>query len=132
MPVEASDMAHTVKAMRPVLPAKNFEISKQFYIELGFRPITLGEGLVEMFLGTFSFILQDYYVEQWANNFVMHMRVSDLGMWWDHICTLDLTSRYGVRAPRAPKQESWGLVACVIDPSGVLWQIAEISANNLG
>ena len=131
MPTETRDMVHTVKAMRPMLPAKNIEISIQFYEVLGFRPITLGEGLVEMFLGTYSFILQDYYVEQWANNFVMHMRVSNLGVKWDHICTLDLAPRYGIKTPRAPKQENWGLVACVIDPSGVLWQIAEISANNL-
>ena len=131
MSAEVKDIVHTVKAMRPMLPAKNFEISKQFYIELGFRPVTLDKGLVEMFLGTYSFILQNYYVEQWADNFVMHMRVSDVGVWWDHICTLDLTSRYGIKAPRAPKLESWGLVACVIDPSGVLWQIAEIPTNSL-
>jgi hypothetical protein len=56
-------------------PAKDFEISKRFYIELGFEPKTLTDQLVEMQLGTFSFILQAYHVQQWVDNFVMHMSV---------------------------------------------------------
>lgn len=117
------DLVHTVLAMRPMVPAKDFQTSRRFYEELGFRPRLLTEGLVEMCLGSHSFILQDYYVEQWANNFVMHMRVSDVNPWWDRIVALNLASRYGVTT-KAPHPESWGLVAGIIDPSGVLWRIA--------
>jgi len=59
----------------------------------------------------------------------MHMRVSDLSLWWDHIVGLDLVSRYGVKT-RAPLMEDWDLVAGVTDPSGVLWRIAEVRASN--
>ena len=114
--------------MRPIVPAKDFEISKKFYLELGFRPQTLADRLVEMHFGVYSFILQDYYVEQWADNFVMHVSVADLDHWWKHICALDLTSRYGVKVG-PPKQESWGMVAGLIDPSGVLWRFSQ-SAND--
>jgi hypothetical protein len=117
----------TIETMRPIVPAKDFEISKRFYLELGFRPQTLAGRLVEMHLGPYSFILQDYYVEEWANNFVIHVSVADLGHWWKHICALDLASRYGVKA-EPPKQESWGVVAALIDPSGVLWRFSQ-SAN---
>ena len=123
MSTDATTLARTVMAMRPVVPAKDFEISKRFYIELGFEPKTLTDRLVEMQLGAFSFILQAYYVQQWADNFVMHMRVSDVKLWWDHIDGLDLASRYGVKT-LAPQMEDWGLVAGIIDPSGVLWRIA--------
>ena len=41
-------MVLTVKAMRPMVPAKDFEISKKFYLELGFRPQTLADRVVEM------------------------------------------------------------------------------------
>ena len=120
-------MVLTVKALRPLVPAKDFEISKRFYLELGFRRQTLADRLVEMHLGAYSFILQDYYVEEWANNFVMHILVDDLDHWWKHICALDLTSRYGVKAG-PPRRESWGMVASLIDPSGVLWRFSQ-SAN---
>jgi hypothetical protein len=55
----------------------------------------------------------------------MHVRVTDAGLWWNHIRGLDLPSRYGVKNPSAPKREDWGLVVNLIDPSGVLWRFAE-------
>ena len=77
----ASNLGGTVKAMRPMVPAKDYETSKRFYLDLVFRSLQLGERLFEMQLGTFSFILQDYYVQDWANNFVMHVLVTDLDRW---------------------------------------------------
>ena len=122
---DTQNLTRTVKSMRPLVPAKDFETSKQFYLDLGFRLEPLTDNLVEMHLGAYSFILQDYYVQQWAENFVMHMSVSDVNLWWENILALDLTSRYGVRV-KAPRLEEWGLVAGIVDPSGVLWRIAEI------
>jgi uncharacterized glyoxalase superfamily protein PhnB len=61
----------------------------------------------------------------------MHMLVTNLDMWWKHLVSLDLASRYGVQNPREPKWESWGLnVAYVFDPAGVLWHFAEIPAKD--
>ncbi len=85
MSTDAESIVHTVKAMRPMVPAKDFEISRRFYTELGFRPQTLDERLIEMHLGAYSFILQGYYVPPWADNFVMHMLVTDVNRWWNHI-----------------------------------------------
>jgi hypothetical protein len=98
-----------IETMRAMVPAKDFEISKRFYLELGFSPQTLSDRLIAMHFGTHSFILQDYYVEEWANNFVMHVRVADLDRWWTG----------------APKLESWGMVAGLTDPSGVLWRFSQ-------
>ncbi len=123
----AKDLAKTVEEVRPVLPAKDFEKSRRFYAELGFQECALTEGLVEMRLGRCCFLLQRYYVEDWANNFVLHMRVSDVRAWWERIEALDLAGRYGVKT-QAPQQEGWGLVAGLIDPAGVLWRISESPA----
>jgi hypothetical protein len=38
MSIEAGGLSRTVTAMRPTVPAKDFEISKRFYIEPGFQP----------------------------------------------------------------------------------------------
>jgi hypothetical protein len=69
-----------------------------------------------MQLGVFSFILQAYYAREWADNFVVHVTVSDVGLWWDHIVSLDLPARYGVRT-QAPESQGWAVVAGVTDPS---------------
>lgn len=124
------NLEQTVRSMRPIVPAKSFEDSKQFYIDLGFQPRLLTDSLVEMRLGAYAFILQGYYVQQWADNGVMHMSVSDLGLWWKHIVSLDFPSRYGVKSPSAPQSEDWGVVVNVIDPSGVLWRIAGDASSN--
>ena len=45
-----------------------------------------------MRLGAFSFLLQDHYVQQWADNLVVHLLVTDVRRWWDHIVALDLAA----------------------------------------
>jgi len=127
MSIEAATLSRTVRAMRPMVPAKDFDISKRFYIELGFQPRPLTDRLVEMHLGMVSFILQAFYVREWADNFVVHVTVSDVGLWWDHIASLGLPARYGVKV-QAPQSQGWAVVASVTDPSGVLWRFAETQA----
>ena len=129
MSIAATNLTQTVTEMRPMVPAKDFEISRRFYVELGFHPRPLADRLVEMQLGVFSFILQAYYVREWADNFVVHVTVSDVGLWWDHIMSLDLPTRYGVKT-MAPQSEGWAVVAGVTDPSGVVWRFAETSPSS--
>ena len=114
---------------RPFLPAKDFDLSKRFYEALGFEKELDGE--VAIFrVGSGSFILQRYYQQQWADNFMMQLMVDDLDAWWDHIEALDLPGRFGVRPPKAPAMQPWGLrIAYVVDPSGVLWHVAERPQN---
>jgi uncharacterized glyoxalase superfamily protein PhnB len=119
-------LASTIIALRPFVPAKDMKVSQQFYVDLGFQIQSYGPDIAGMSIGVHGFLLQNYFVQQWADNFVMHVMVTDLKSWWEHIASLDLGGRYGVRPPRPPKLESWGLnVAYVFDPAGVLWHFAE-------
>lgn len=110
---------------RPFLPTRDFEVSKAFYAALGFSKELDGE--VAIFAaGSGGFILQRYYVEDWAANSMMQLMVDDLDGWWAHIRALDLPARFGVPAPKPPAMQPWGLkVAYLVDPAGVLWHIAE-------
>ena len=110
---------------RPFLPAKDFDLSKRFYEALGFEKLLDGD--VAIFeIGSGGFILQNHYQKDWAGNFMMQLMVDDLDAWWSHISVLDLPSRFGVPAPSPPAIQPWGLrIAYVVDPSGVLWHIAQ-------
>jgi catechol 2,3-dioxygenase-like lactoylglutathione lyase family enzyme len=115
-----------VVALRPFVPAKDFEKSLQFYVDLGFSAHRLGDSLASMELGSFGFLLQKFDVKGFAGNFMMQMMVNDVAGWWKRIESLDLPGKYGVKAPGAPALQPWGLtVAYVVDPSGVLWHIAQ-------
>jgi hypothetical protein len=117
------------EAIRPFLPARDFDASRAFYQALGFK--TLFDGEVTIFrIGTSSFILQNYYQKEWAENSMMQLVVDDLDGWWAHIEALDLPAKFGVRPPRPPALQPWGLrVAHIVDPSGVLWHVTERPAD---
>ena len=111
--------------VRPFIPAKDFDLSKRFYEALGFEKVLDSE--VAIFSASSGgFILQRFYQKEWAENFMMQLMVDDLDAWWAHVSALDLPKQFGVPPPRAPVIQPWGLrIAYVVDPSGVLWHIAQ-------
>jgi uncharacterized glyoxalase superfamily protein PhnB len=114
---------------RPFLPAKDFEQSKRFYEALGFTKVLDSEVAIFQ-IGASSFVLQNYFQKDWAENFMMQLMVDDLDAWWSHISSLDLPQKFGVPAPKAPAVQPWGLrIAYVVDPSGVLWHVAQRREN---
>jgi uncharacterized glyoxalase superfamily protein PhnB len=57
---------------------------------------------------------------------MMQLMVDDLDTWWAHISSLNLPDRFDVPEPRPPAMQPWGLrIAYVVDPSGVLWHVAQ-------
>jgi len=119
-------MVAGVANMRPAVPARDCALSQKFYEALGFQVRSIAPNLSEITLGPYSFLLQDFYVAEYAGNFVMHMIVDDVDAWWRHIEPLDLTANFNVRPPTAPKVQPWGLkVLFLVDPAGVLWQIGQ-------
>ncbi len=63
---------------------------------------------------------------------MMQLMVDDLDSWWQHIDQLDLPTRFGVPKPKAPAMQPWGIrIAYVVDPSGVLWHVAQRRPGNL-
>lgn len=108
---------------RPFLPAKDLELSKRFYIRLGFEIVLDADDVAIFRMGTSSFLLARYGR---AEHFMMQLMVDDLDAWWARIEALRLEREFGVSEPRPPKLQPWGLrVAYVVDPSGVLWHVAQ-------
>jgi hypothetical protein len=128
---DVTGLVTEIRAFRPFLPAREFETSLRFYETIGFEAHPLGETLAELSLGTHAFLLQGYYVKEWAENTVMHVLVEDVYAWWRHIDSLALTRQFDVSPPGPPRVEPWGLtVAYLFDPSGVLWHFAQATAQN--
>lgn len=114
-------------ALRPFVPAKDFELSKRFYEALGFRITHEDERIAMLKAESFSFILQNFYVREFAENCMQQLLVRDVDAWWQQTNPEALAGRFGVNAARAPAMQSWGMkVGFVFDPSGVLWHVAEV------
>ncbi len=110
---------------RAFLPTKDFEVSKAFYVAVGFTLVL--EGDVAIFAtGESEIILTRFYQKDYAENFMMQILVDDLDAWWARISSLNLPERFSVPAPKEPSMQPWGLrVSYVVDPCGVLWHFAE-------
>ena len=111
---------------RPFLPARDFELSKRFYEALGFEKLLDSPDVAIFRAGSSGFLLQRRYQKEWAENCMMQLMVDDLDAWWRHVRSLDLATRFKVREPKEPAPQPWGLrVAYLVDPSGVLWHVAQ-------
>ena len=95
--------ADSVKTIFPFMPAKEFETATQFYKDIGFICPKDEEGVRVFKLGDVGFLLQDYYVEDWANNFMMNMHVDDAEKWYQHIKDTGVTDRYEGTRVSPPK-----------------------------
>lgn len=111
--------------LRPFLPARDFALSQQFYLDLGFTREFAQDQVAGFHMGSAGFLLQNFYDKGFAENCVMHLTVDGISAFWEALQGSGLPARYGVRAD-PPEQRSWGLIDMVLyDPSGVLWRIAQ-------
>jgi uncharacterized glyoxalase superfamily protein PhnB len=111
--------------LKPFVPAKDFELSKRFYQDVGFVLASDQDGIAYFHDGHVAFLLQDFYEKTYAENFMVHLLVEDVDAWWAMIDQADIAGRYGVMF--SPVEERpWGMRDFVLnDPTGVLWRIAQ-------
>ena len=111
--------------IKAFVPAKDLEVSKAFYTDLGFTINWSNDEIAELQIGSSRFLLQKFYVAQHAGNFMMSLSVEDADAWWEHIQHKEFTKRYPGIMCKPPEVQPWGLrVLYLSDPTGVLWHIA--------
>lgn len=72
-----------------------------------------------------SFLLQDFYEQALADNFMMHLLVEDVDAWHSQIIQCGVIEGYGVKLTSVEVQP-WGMKDfCFTDPSGVLWRVGQ-------
>jgi catechol 2,3-dioxygenase-like lactoylglutathione lyase family enzyme len=118
-------MQHQARAIRPFIGARDFEIARSFYRDLGFEETILSPAMSLFETGDLGFYLQNAYVKDWVDNTMVFLEVEDVSRYWEMLQALDLPARYpGVRL--APiREEAWGRECFVHDPSGVLWHFGQ-------
>ncbi len=116
----------SVQDLKAFVPARDYTLSKQFYLDLGFTLNWAGDDVAEFAAGAFRFFLQPFYVKEHAENCMMSLMVEDADLWWEHIERIGLKDKYPGIMARAPAMQPWGVrVLYVSDPTGVLWHIAD-------
>ena len=116
----------SITKLKPFIPSgKDFQQSKLFFLDLGFKVNWEVAGLAELQLGEGIFLLQDFHNQTMQENLMMYVNVEDLDAWWAHLQDSGVCDRYpGVKAS-PPKTFPWGTREIhLIDPAGVCWHFA--------
>jgi len=102
-------------------------LSSRFYRDLGFAPGPSIKNAVRFERDGYDFWLQDYFVEDWAGNFMFCLYVEDIEAWWSHIKAMRFDEVYGgtARVLAEPHDQEGGVMMQFADPSGVLWHIRQ-------
>lgn len=115
----------SVVEIKAFVPARDFELSKAFYKDIGFTMASEGGGVAYFHFEHASFLLQDFCAESFAENFMMHMLVSDVDAWWNRINESAVVAKYGVKQTSIELQPWRMRDFCLTDPTGVLWRIGQ-------
>jgi hypothetical protein len=118
-------MENKAVSIRPFIGAENFELSRNFYLDLGFEESILAHNMSIFKTNGLGFYLQDAYVRDWIDNSMIFLEVEDVSRYWNELVALNLTTKYD-RVKLTPIREySWGRECFLHDPSGILWHFGE-------
>jgi len=118
-------MELNAKSIRPFIGAKDFEVSRNFYRDLGFIETVLSGQLSVFKTPGIAFYLQNAYMEEWIDNTMVFVEVEDTQACYDALAGLNLPATYpGVRLIPI-RDNDWGRECFLHDPSGILWHFGE-------
>jgi catechol 2,3-dioxygenase-like lactoylglutathione lyase family enzyme len=120
-------MKHSAKSIRPFIGAKDFELSRRFYRDLGFEEVVLFNDMSLFKTSDLGFYLQAAYVKDWVDNSMIFLEVDDVERYWNELQALDLPAKYqGVRLTPIQNRD-WGRECFLHDPSGILWHFGQFN-----
>jgi hypothetical protein len=120
-------MKHKAISIRPFIGAKDYELSRSFYRDLGFEERILAHNMCLFKTEGLGFYLQDAYVQDWIDNSMIFLEVGDLDRFWTELLALDLTAKYKSVKLTPIRAYDWGRECFLHDPSGILWHFGEFS-----
>ncbi|MDF2550811.1 MAG: family N-acetyltransferase [Chryseobacterium sp.] len=118
-------MKQKIKSIRPFIGAKNFELSRAFYRDLGFEEVMLESKLSVFKNQEIAFYLQDYYAKEWIENTMIFVEVESADKYWEELTALNLKEKYKETNFTPVRTMDWGKECFVHDPSGILWHFGE-------
>lgn len=122
---ETFKMKISGKSIRSFIGSKNYNISREFYTNLGFEEVITSEKMSYFYIGEFGFYLQDAYIKDWVDNSMIFFEVDNLESTLKYIQSLKLTKKYeNVRLSKIIYNE-WGNEFFLHDPCGILWHFGK-------
>jgi hypothetical protein len=114
-----------ILSIEPFVPSgSNFEGSKQLFQELGFTINWEVDGYIGFQCDDCRFILQRFDKTEFAQNFMLSVKVSDVEEFRKTVFAKKLPEKYGIRIGQITEQP-YGREVNIIDIAGVCWHFVE-------
>lgn len=112
-------------SLEPFIPSgSSFENSKQLFQELGFKINWDAGDYIGFERDGCKFILQNFNNEEFAQNLMINVKVSNAEEFWKFVTENKLPERFGIRITK-PKQQPYGKEVNIVDIAGVCWHFVE-------
>ncbi len=112
-------------SLEPFVPSgNNFEGAKQLFQELGFSINWDAGDYVGFQRDNCKFILQKFNKKEFAENFMISVRVSSANEFWKEVNDKKLSEKFGIRLGN-PADQPYGREVNIIDMAGVCWHFVE-------
>jgi len=112
-------------SLEPFVPSgKNFENSKQLFLELGFKINWDAGGYIGFEKDGCKFILQHYDNKEFAENLMINIKVDNAEEFWKSVTEKNLAEKFGIKIGK-PTKQPYGKEVNIIDIAGVCWHFVE-------
>ena len=122
-------MNNIATSIRPFIGAKDYEVSRSFYSDLGFEEVVLSNEMSLFKKDKIGFYLQKAYVKDWIDNSMIFVEVEDVENYWQYLLTLDLKTKYPDVKLKPIINYNWGKECFVHDPSGILLHFGQFNRH---
>jgi hypothetical protein len=114
-----------ILSIEPFVPSgADFEKSKMLFLDLGFTINWEADGYAGFMSDGCRFILQRYDNIEFAQNFMLSVKVDDVEAFERNVLDKDLPAKYGIRLGKI-SQMPYGREINLIDIAGVCWHFVE-------
>jgi len=112
-------------SLEPFVPSgSNFEGSKRFFQELGFRINWDAGDYVGFEKDGCKFTLQNFDNKDFAENFMISVGITNAQEFWSEVNEKQLPEKFGIRLG-TPIEQPYGKEVNIIDLAGVCWHFVE-------
>lgn len=109
--------------LRPFVPSgKDYQLSRQFFLDIGFKQNWGDDSLCELEFDGVRFLLQNFENIEMQQNLMIYVTVDDLDAWYQHLVNAKIAEHYPGVKFSPPEKRPWGVTEIhMIDPAGVCW-----------
>ena len=112
-------------SLEPFVPSgSNFEASKQLFQQLGFTINWDAGDYIGFERDGCKFILQQYDNQEFAQNFMLSVRIDNAEEFYKLLIEKQLPEKFGIRIAK-PSKQPYGLEVNITDIVGVCWHFVE-------